>query len=177
MSTEKPPEHSGDDQSVIKVLLLVGTVIAWPALFLALLFHLLMKQQTRNQHLFWISAGILGLGGVAWLFARANPSPFLLQAWSDFPSLISHWSKTTAFHLLRDLLPLWERSVLLFPICLLMMELFRPKNLQASLLAQERQHRTIQVRKSKRATHRARKAPDQINGKGVLGVLIDNPND
>src|SRR5437667_259830 len=136
MNTENQTQHSGNDRSLAILLLLVGTVIAWPALFLALFSRMLLKQLTRSQHLFWISAGVLGLGGAIWLFAYANPSPFLVRAFSDFPLLIWHWSQITALHVLRDLLPLWERSVLVFPICLLSIELFRTKNLQASLLAQ-----------------------------------------
>jgi hypothetical protein len=73
-------------------------------------------------------------------------------------------------------LPLWERSVLVFPWCILLAELFSKRSLQSDLLTQERRRRAWQARQSRRAARKAAKAPDQINGQAVLGVLIDDPN-
>ncbi len=44
-----------------------------------------------------------------------------------------HLSRAGVLHFVLDILPLWERSVLLFPWLMLLIELFTPKSLQDTL--------------------------------------------
>jgi hypothetical protein len=157
-------------------LLLACLVIAWPALFLGVIARWQINR-TTEPYPYWIGAGIVGVLSIMLLITRTNPYPVLLTVMNDLEPLVLHLSAPTISHFLRDAIPMWERSILVFPWLVLGLELFLPKNLQATLLAQERHHQVIQAHKSRRAARNARKAPNQINGKGVLGALIDNPND
>ena len=171
-------QHEQDKSKGLEMFLLFFViVIAWPALLLGAVTRWQIKQRTTNPFPYWIGAGAVGAIGAMVLVTRENPYPFLLVVLHDLVPLFVQIGIPTLKHFLLDALPLWTRSVLVFPWLALVLELFSPKNLQATLLAQERQRRTIQTRKSRRAARRAVNAPDQINGKGVLGVLIENPNE
>ena len=52
--------------------------------------------------------------------------------------------------------------------------LFAEVPLEQTLLSQERQRQARQTQKSKQSAIKVRKAPDHINGKGVLGALIED---
>jgi hypothetical protein len=65
---------------------------------------------------------------------------------------------------------------LLIPWSSVLIDLFIPRQLSQTLLTQEHQRRAIQTRHSRQAARRAIHAPDQINGKGVLGVLVEQTN-
>lgn len=157
-------------------LVLASVIVAWPALLLGTIARWQIKQRTTDPFPYWIGAGAVGALGAIVLITWENPYPFLLLVLHDLVPLVMQIGMPTITHFLHDAIPVWERSILVFPWFLLLIELFSPKNLQASLLAQERRRRAIQASKSKRAARKARNAPNQINGKGVLGVLIDNPN-
>ena len=158
-------------------LLLICLVLAWPAFLLGALSRQIIKHHTNDPFLFWIGAAIVGTVGAWVLYRYENPYPFLLTLSDDIVPLVLHLSIKTAGHFAFDALPLWERCTLLFPWVTLLIELFTPKSLQDTLLVQERKRRALQHHKSKRAARLAQKAPDFLNGQGVLGTLIDNPND
>jgi hypothetical protein len=158
-------------------LMLVCLVIAWPALLLSVVVRWQIKHRCTDPSPYWIGAAAIGACGALLLVTRENPYPFLLTAANDITPLLLQTSSATLTRFVRDCIPLWERGVLVFPWLMLALELFSPKNLQATLLAQERHHRAMQASKSKHAARRVHNAPDQINGKGVLGALIDNPNE
>jgi len=157
-------------------LLFLGMVIVWPAFVLGAIARLLIKHHTTEQYPYWIGAGMLGALGTVFLCTRANPYPFVLTLSQDIVPLAVHVSGTTLMNFVHDAFPLWTRSVLVFPLCTLALELFGIKSLETTLLAKEQQRRVIQVKKSQHAARKVRKAPDHINGKAVLGALIDNPN-
>jgi hypothetical protein len=171
MSQENQPRQETDKRLEV-VLLLVALLIALPAFV-----RLLVKRSTNAPFPYRMCAGVLGALGAWFLYAHANPSSLLLGLARDVKPLALYLSRASVLHVMLDILPMWERSVLLFPWLTLLIELFAPKSLQETLLAQESRHHAIQVSKSQQAAHIAQKAPDQINGKAVLGVLIDNPNE
>jgi|SRR5450755_1244354 hypothetical protein len=173
-ANQYPPQEN--NKSVELFLLLVGVVIAWPALLVGVVARWQIRRLTEPSP-YWVGAGIVGALGALLLATRENPSPFLFAVLHDVVPLALHTSSATLKQFLLDALPLWARSLLLFPWCTLILELFSTKNLQTTLLTQERQRRATQARKSQSAARRAAKAPDQINGKAVLGALIDNPNE
>jgi len=158
------------------LLLLLGLVMAWPAFVLGAIARLLIKHHTTESYPYWIGAGILGALGTVFLCTRANPYPFVLTLSQDIVPLVVHISGTTLTNFVHDAFPLWVRSVLVFPLCTLLFEWFGTTSLETTLLAKEKQRQVIQVKKSQHATRKVRKAPDHINGKAVLGALIDNPN-
>ncbi len=175
MSTENQPRQN-NDKWLEMALLLVGAVVAWPALLIGAVVRLFIKQRTTNPQPYWILVVVFGVAGTLLLYAYANPYPFLLVLFHDVLPLLLHMDGSTLRRFFLDALPLWERSVLAFPICTLVIELFSPKNLEQTLLAQERQRKATQLHRSKEAVKKTRKAPKQINGKGVLGALIEDPN-
>jgi len=166
-----------DSKSLEMILLLVSIIIAWPALLLGVVLRWQIKQRVIEPFPYWMGAGVLGTLGTYWLASHANPYPLFLMMIHDIIPLVSHFGRSTLLRVMFDALPLWERSLLVCPWIVLVLELFSPKNLQAHLLAQERERRAIQTRKSKRAARRVVKAPTLINGKGVFGAVIDNPNE
>ena len=166
-----------NDKRLEVALLLISALLAWPAFLLGATSRQLIKRHTDDPFLFWIGAGVLGAIGAWVLYRYENPYPFFLTLSYDIAPLVLHLSGKTVAHFALDALPLWERSILLFPWLTLLIELFTPTSLEDTLRAQERKRRTIQRQKSKRAARLARKAPDFLNGQGVLGTLIDNPND
>jgi hypothetical protein len=176
MSQDQQPSQESKKQLEV-ALLLVALLLAWPAFLLGIVSRQLVKHHTDDPFVYWLGAGILGAVSAWFLYAHANSYPFLLLLAPDVGPLVLHLSRTSAMHFALDALPLWERSILLFPWVTLVIELFTPKHLEASLLAQERQRRAIQAKKSQRAARKAAKAPDQISGKAILGALIDNPNE
>jgi hypothetical protein len=176
MNAENQPKQE-NSKGLDIFLVLVCVVIAWPALLVSVVVRWQIKRQCTDPSPYWIAAAAIGACGALLLVTRENPYPFLLRAASDITPLLLQMDSGTLTRFVRDLLPVWERSVLVFPWLMLVLELFSPKNLQATLLAQERRRRAIQTSKSTHAARRIRKAPDQINGKGVLGALIDNPNE
>jgi hypothetical protein len=176
MNTENQPKQE-NSKGLDIFLVLVCLVIAWPALLVSVVARWQIKHHCTDPSPYWIGAAAIGACGALLLVTRENPYPFLLRAISDSTPLLLQMNRRTLLHFVLDIAPVWERSVLVSPWLMLVLELFSPKNLQATLLAQERHRRTMQANKSKYAAHRIRKAPDQINGKGVLGALIDNPNE
>jgi len=176
MNQDQQPRQDKDTRLEV-VLLLVGLLLAWPAFLLGIVSHQLIKRHINDPLMYWISAALLGTIGVWVLFTHANPYPFLLVFSHDVGLLVRHLSAATAKQVVLDALPVWERSIVLFPWVSLAIELFAPKNLEATLLAQERQRQAGQVQKSHRAARKVANAPDQINGKAVLGALIDNPSE
>jgi hypothetical protein len=157
-------------------LLFVALLVAWPALLLAVLARWYIKQHSTNPALYWIGAGVLGALGALLLATRANPYPLFQLVIDDLVELALPKSPITFTHFLGDALPLWERSLLVFPWLTLLLELFGTTSLQTTLLTQERRRREIQTKKSQRAARKATNAPDQLNGNAVLGALIDNLN-
>jgi hypothetical protein len=176
MSTENHPRQS-DDLWMEALVILVGVLVAWPAVLIGAVAHVVVKQRAPDPFPYWVGAGVLGSVGAWFLYAHANPYPLLVTVLRDIVPLALHLSGGTLRHFVEDALPLWERSVLLFPWLTLLIEIFAPKNLQASLLALERRRRAIQAKKSRRAAHKATRAPDQIHGHAILGALIENPNE
>lgn len=176
MSTEKNQTGESDSSRFKIVLLLIAAVIAWPALLFGAVVRLLIKQRTTNPQPYWILASLLSVVGCLFFYIYGNPYPFLLALFHNVVPLLFHLDNTTLRGFFLELLPLWERSVLLFPLCTLVIELFSPKSLEQTLLAHERQRKARQVQKSKQTARKLRKAPNQINGKGVLGALIEDPN-
>ncbi len=164
--------HNGPDPW----LLMLAALLAWPALLLGTLLRKLIKRDPARQTWYWLSLGLLAVGGLTFLVARANPYPLLPALVHDLVILFLHPGQPAITRLLEDALPLWERSLLLVPGLALVLELFGPKNFRASLLAQQRQQKAIQRQQSQRAARKAGKAPDQIHGQAVLGTVIDNPN-
>ncbi len=169
--------RQGNDKRLEMVLLLVGVLLAWPAFLLGALSRQIIKRRDDDPFIYWLGASILGTVGAWVLYRYENPYPFFVTLSYDIVPLILHLSVKTGAHFALDALPLWERSTLLFPWVTLLIEFFTPKSLQDTLLAQERKRRAVQRQKSKRAARLAQKAPDFLNGQGVLGTLIDNPND
>jgi hypothetical protein len=159
------------------LLILVAILMVWPAMLLGAVARFLVKRKAPDPLPYWIGAGILGGIGAWFLSTHANPYPLLVTALSDAAPLAIHLSMATLTRFVQDALPLWERSLLLFPWCTLLLEFFGPKNLQARLLANERQRKAIQEKKSRRAARKATRAPDQIHGHAILGALIENPNE
>jgi hypothetical protein len=157
-------------------LVFVAFVLAWPALLLGVVIRWQIKQRTTDPFPYWLGAGVVGACGAIVLITQVNPSPFFFPVMNDITPLVFHMGMSTLKQFALDALPLWERSILVFPWFSLLLELFGPKNLQASLLAKERHRQALQIRKSQRAARRAAKAPDQINGHAILGALIDDPN-
>ena len=176
MNTENQSKQESS-KGVDVFLLLVCVVIAWPALLVGVVVRWQIKHRCTDPSPYWIGAAAIGACGALLLVTRENPYPFLLRAVNDITPLLLQMGSGTLTRFVLDIAPVWERSVLVFPWLMLVLELFSPKNLQATLLAQERHRRAMQARKSTHAARRVHKAPDQINGKGVLGALIDNPNE
>ncbi len=173
---DKQSSPQDNNKSMEVFVLLVGVVLAWPALLLGVVARWQIKRLAEPLP-YWIGAGILGAVGALLLVTRENPSPLLLAVVHDVVPLILHSSRATLMQCVHDVLPLWVRSLLVFPWCILILELFSTRSLQSTLLAQERHRRVSQVKNSQRAARKAAQAPDQINGKAVLGALIDNPNE
>jgi hypothetical protein len=177
MNTQQSQTSHGNDKGIELLVLFVCLLVAWPAVLLGVIARGLIKQHTTEPFPYWIGAGVLGAIGALFLAIRANPYPLVLVVTHDLVPLVLHLSMATFMHLVHDALPLWERSLLIFPWCVLLIELFSPRNLQSDLRAGERRRRAIQAKQSQSAARRAASAPDQINGQAVLGALIDNPND
>ncbi|HEY7418702.1 MAG TPA: hypothetical protein VH593_26220 [Ktedonobacteraceae bacterium] len=159
------------------LIILLVVLMVWPAMLLGVVVRFLVKWKAPAPLLYWIGAGILGGVGAWFLYTHANTYPLLVTALSDVAPLAIHPSMITFTRFVRDALPLWERSLLLFPWCALLLELFGPKNLQARLLASERQRKASQEKKGRRAARKATSAPDQLHGHAILGALVDNPNE
>jgi hypothetical protein len=159
------------------IIILLAVLMVWPAMLLGVLVRLLVKWKAPAPLLYWIGTGILGGIGAWFLCTHANPYPLLVTALSDVAPLAIHPSMETLTRFVKDALPLWERSLLLFPWCTLLLEFFGPKNLHARLLASERQRKVNQEKKSRRAARKAIRTPDQIHGHAILGALIENPNE
>jgi hypothetical protein len=175
MSANQQPQQE-NTKGLEMFLLFVGIILAWPALLLSVVARWQIRKHTTEQYPYWI-AGAIGFIGALWLATHANPYPFLLTTLHDIVPLMFHLGMATFTRFMVDALPLWERSLLLSPLCTVLLELFGTKSLQTRLLDQERQRRAAQAKKSQDAARKAAKAPDQINGKMVLGPLIDNPNE
>ncbi|SRR5581483_6374490 len=175
MSTENQP-RSGKDTKLEMLLVAVGLLLAWPALIMAYVTRLIIKR-TRHAHLYWLLVGGLGLAGALLLYLRANIYPLVLTESRDIAPLVFHLNGTTILRFLSDAWPVWAWSMCVFPWLALLIELLSPRSLGEHLLAQEKRRRARLARKSKRAARKVRKAPEQINGKGVLGILIENPNE
>ncbi|HLI87873.1 MAG TPA: hypothetical protein VKV37_04220 [Ktedonobacteraceae bacterium] len=176
MSMQQSPSSQGSDKGIELFVLVICLLVAWPAVLLGLIARGLIKRHTIAPFPYWIGAGALGALGTIVLLTRLNPSPFVPIVEQDLVALLLHLSMATFLHFVYGVLPLWERSVLVFPWCILLAELFSKRSLQSDLLTQERRRRAWQARQSRRAARKAAKAPDQINGQAVLGVLIDDPN-
>lgn len=155
--------------------ILIGLLLAWPAMFVSFLIHWSLKRHPSWQASTRISAAILGALG-ALVLTRTTPVPIALTAFHALESLIVHRENSMLLLFLQDALPVWERTLLVFPWGILLLDLVLPKSLQATLMEEERQRRRRQVQRSRHAARKALKAPQQINGKGVLGAVIDNPN-
>jgi hypothetical protein len=178
MSTRTNDQPRRDEDLWFEALIiLVAILMVWPAVLLGLVVRFLVKWKAPDPLPYWLGAGILGGIGVWFLCTHANPYPLLLVALPDLAPLAIHPGIATLTHFVKDAFPLWERSLLLFPWCTLLLEFFGPKNLQARLLANERQRKASQEKKGRRAARRATRAPDQLHGRAILGALIDNPNE
>ncbi len=175
MSTENQPRQNQNTLFEIGLLLVV-VVLAWPALLLGAITRLGIKNGTTNAQLSWVLTGIFGGACALFLYLYVNPYLFLLVLFHDVAPLFLHIGGVTFRRFLVDALPVWERSVLLFPLCALVIELFSHTSLEQTLLSQERQRQARQTQKSKQSAIKVRKAPDHINGKGVLGALIEDLN-
>lgn len=176
MSQDQQPRQQTDKRLEVG-LLLAALLLAWPAFLLAVVSRYVIKRHTDDPFIYWLSAGILGTVGAWVLYSHANPSPLLLILSHDIGPLVLHLSTTTGMHFVHDALPLWERSILLFPWVTLVIELFTSKSLEATLLTKARRRKAIQARKSQWAARKAVSAPLLANKKGVFGVLIDDPNE
>jgi hypothetical protein len=154
-------------------LVVIVLLAAWPALLLAVVARVCIKRASHPQWL-WISAACFGLVGAIFLYLRADMYLLFRVELSDVVLLFLHFNRTSVIHLLLAAWPVWVRSLLVFPLVAALMEFFSPKNLQEQLFAKERRRLVGQERKRRRAVRKARKAPDQINGQGVLGVLIED---
>jgi hypothetical protein len=174
MSTNQQPTQE-NTKGIEMFLFGVGVILAWPALVLGAVARWQIKQHTTEHYPYWI-AGALGGIGALWLATHSNPYPFLLTTLHDIVPLVFHTSTSTLTRFVLDALPLWERSILVFPLFVVLLEIFGTRSLQATLLAKERQRRAMQARKSQRAAGKAANAPPIIKKKGVFGALIDDLN-
>ena len=174
MTTENRDQRPTDVGRWAEIALIAVILLAaWPALLLAVVARLCIKRASHPQWL-WIGAACLGLAGAIFLYLRADIYPLFRVELSDVVLLFLHFNRTSIIHLLLAAWPVWVRSLLNFPLVAALMEFFSPKNLQEQLFAQERTHVARQERKRRQAARKVRKAPDQINGHGVLGVLIED---
>ena len=132
MNAENQPRQESSKGLDI-FLMLVCLVIAWPALLVSVVARWQIKHHCADPFPYWIGAVAIGACGALLLVTRENPSPFLLRAASDITPLLLQMGSATLTRFVRDCIPLWERSILVFPWLMLVLELFSPKNLQAEL--------------------------------------------
>ncbi|HET8911296.1 MAG TPA: hypothetical protein VFN23_07530 [Ktedonobacteraceae bacterium] len=168
--------RQGDDKRVEALLFFVALLLAWPAFLLGAVCYHLLKRYTKGAFFYWLGAGMLGVLGAWVLWTHANPVRLLIALEHDVFPLALHFSKANAIHFVLDALPLWERSLFLFPWMILLFQAVRPKRFEMTLLGKERHKRAIQARKSARAARKAAHVPDTVNQKGVFGVLIEDLN-
>jgi hypothetical protein len=154
-------------------LVVVVLLAAWPDLLLAVVARLCIKRVSHPQWL-WIGAACLGMAGAIFLYLHADIYPLIRAELSDVVLLFLHFNRVSLTRFLLAAWPVWVRSLLIFPLVAALMEFFSPKNLQEQLFAQERKRIARQERKRRQAARKVRRAPDQINGQGVLGVLIED---
>ena len=174
MSTEDQDQHHTDMGRWAEIALVVVVLLAaWPALLLAVVARLCIKRASHPQWL-WIGATCFGLAGAIFLYLRADIYPLFRVELSDVVLLFLYFSRVSLTRLLLAAWPVWVRSLLIFPLIAVLMEFFSPKNLQEQLFAQERRRLSRQERKRRQAARKVRKAPAQVNGQGVFGVLIDD---
>lgn len=174
MSTKYQDQRPADTGKWAEIALVVVVVLAaWPALLLAVVARLCIKRAGYPQWL-WIGAACFGMAGAIFLYLRADIYPLFRAELRDVVPLFLHFNKTSIIRLLLAAWPVWVRSLLVFPLVAALMEFFSPKTLQGQLFAQEQKRLERQERKRRRAARKVRKSPDQINGQGVLGVLIED---
>ncbi len=174
MTTENQDQRPADTGKWAEIALVVVVLLAaWPALLLAVVARLCIKRASHPQWL-WISAACFGLAGAIFLYLRADIYPLFRVELRDVIPLFLHFNRVFLTRLLLAAWPVWVRSLLIFPLVAALMEFFSPRNLQEQLFAQERRRVAGQERKRRQAARKVRKAPDQINGQGVLGVLIED---
>ncbi len=174
MSTENQDQHHEATGKLAEIALVVVVLLAaWPALLLAVVARLCIKRAS-HPHWLWIGAACFGLAGAIFLYLRADIYPLFRVELSDVIPLFLHFNRVSLIRWLLAAWPVWVRSLLVFPLVAALMEFFSPRNLQGQLFAQERKRLEGQERKRRQAARKVRKAPDQINGQGVFGVLIED---
>ena len=173
-TTASPQETQPESQfPLIALLIALALFLAWPAVVLGLSLGFWAKR--RQVHtLVWLGLACLGLCCL-WLLCLYVGYVPLLQAMVNAIPPFYHWNRLGVWGaFLPHLIPLWIRSLLLTPVCALSVHLF-PKGMEEELLSKERDRLTKQERASQRAKRRLRDVPDQIEGKAVLGAIIQTP--
>lgn len=174
MSTTNQDQHHADTIKWAEIVLIVVVLLAaWPALLLAVVARLCIKRAS-HPHWLWIGAICLGLTGAVFLYFRTNIYPLFRVELSDAILLCLHFNRAFLMRLLFAAWPVWVHTLLLFPLVAALVEFFSTGDLQGQLFAQEQRRSARQERKRRQAARKVRKAPDQINGQGVLGVLIED---
>ena len=132
MNTENQSKQESS-KGVDVFLLLVCVVIAWPALLVGVVVRWQIKHRCTDPSPYWIGAAAIGACGALLLVTRENPYPFLLRAVNDITPLLLQMGSGTLTRFVLDIAPVWERSVLVFPWLMLVLETLQPEEFTSHL--------------------------------------------
>lgn len=165
------PESSMFEESIIVACVLLALcALVWTALLIAFLVHLCTRNRVQ-QPLLWLVMFLLGIGG-GWLwFMVFHTLPYITSTIDDVVRMIQH-SNIQGWRIVHDLVPIWMRSLLLFPLCVLVIDLLRPISLETRLRQRSQQQQAIRKQQSQRARRNVRTCPEIRKGKAVLGIVI-----